>query len=271
MSLPYRWSPSGGSPQWKTPDVGALVGWDHAVWRVVEVREIPKVDWSDRDRRIAESRGAPWVVVIRPAALTGDDPTLRRHDIHLSCHRRTRWDVFPDEHYPVCAKCSEPLPCREQMADRMVSAATARMDRYSTEGVCPACEEPITSRQKTIVFDDNTEIPGGPPVAFHAGRGGCRAFAARYEEQWAAADPEHRRVTMSCPGWITNHGDGTYECSREHDCPGLQARHQSFRRCDCPGCHAGADFDCHPAADAVPRGYGVQQEPIPFPEGNPPS
>lgn len=271
MSIPYRWNPSGTNRAWTPPEVGSLIALEHAVWRVIEIRYVPEVDWTDLDRRRAADRNAkPLVVALRPASLVGDDPKLRSRDVHLRGSTRSRWDVYPGEHYPVCGKCAEPLPCREQMADRMVDAATARMDQYSTSGVCPACSEPITSRQKTITFADNTEIPGGPPVMFHARRG-CRFSATQYEEKWAAADPEHRRVTMSCPGWITNHGDGTYECSREHDCPGLKARHQSFRRCDCPGCHTRADFDCHPAADAVPRGFGVQQEPIPFPEGNPPS
>lgn len=100
-----------------------------------------------------------------------------------------------------------------------------------------ACAEPVTARQKCLSFSENLEVPGGPPVTFHL-RSRCNYSAVKYEQRWVAADPNRRRPTLSCPGHVTNHNDGTYDCTQLGDCPGPQARHPSYRMCRCPDCHA---------------------------------
>lgn len=253
LHLPYRWYPLGAERlYYSPPPVGALTAIGHAVWRVVDVQPVPSEKWTDEEREAIEKishKYRPHMVVVRPVEITGDDPRARDHDVHLHAAGAT-WHVYPDEHYPVCAACGEPLPCREQMAARIAEQSAKYMDRYATEGVCPACQEPVTSRQKSMTFSENLEVPAGPPVTFHVGRGGCRQSAADYEKRWVAADPNRRRAVLSCAGHVTTHNDGTYECTEFNECPGPRAKHTSFSVCRCPDCHARGPFDCHPPANA---------------------
>lgn len=236
----YRWYPSGTRHK-RRPDVGDLVPYEHAVWRVVEVR-----DRDDEER--------PYAVTLRPVEETRDDPRARDSDLHLSIHRYYSWDVYPDEHYPICACCYEPLPCRYKVAERAGEAALKKMGRYETAGVCPACEEPVTGRQKSLTFSENLEVLGGPSVTFHVGRRGCSYTAGEYEKRWVAADPERRRASLTCRGRVTNHNDGTYDCTELAECPGPSARHDVYTTCSCPDCHARGVFDCHPSPSAIRNG-----------------
>lgn len=249
MSLPYRWYPAGVHYK-KRPDVGDLIPHEHAVWRVVEVRDVPEVD-QDRYR-------CPFVVTLRPATVTGDDPRARDHDIHLG-RRYLGWYVYPDEHYPICAHCHEPTPCRAQMAKEQAEAAGERLDRFSRAGVCAYCGEVIRPRQKSITFGgENLELPGGPPVSFHLrSKPYCINGAITYEKRWVSADPENRPWRLYCPGSVVNHNDGTYECSRRTLCPGPKVRHDNYRTCSDPECHAAGSFGCTPARSAVLRGEAL--------------
>ena len=258
MSLPYRWHPTGTQWTFERPTAGAFIALEHAVYRVVEVNDVPPDRWDDRDREALERWGQfaahhlPYMVVIRPVGIVGDDPRDRDHDRHLrngGC-RNYPWYVYRDEHYPVCAKCQEPLPCREVETERIAVAAMHEMDRWITPGVCPACGGPITSRQKSLTWEDNVMVPGGPPVTFHVGRHACRYDAAAYEKRWAAADPNRRHRMLSCGGHVTNHNDGTYECTMLVGCPGPRAFHPSYSVCRCPDCHARGSFDCRPSPTA---------------------
>lgn len=223
MSLPYRWHPAGTRWQFDPPEVGMLVPYEHAVWRVVSVQ--PKREGLDGDYTHA--------IVLRPVGITGDDPRDRDRDRHVGLRRRGV-QVYPDEHYPVCATCAEPLPCREQMAARVAQESAKRMGRYEMPGVCPACQEPVTARQKVHTFPGNTEVIGGPPVTFHL-RNKCHSSAVRYEERAVAVDPAHPRF-LTCPGHVTTHAPGTYQCTEMIDCPGPQAWHRSYELCRCGDC-----------------------------------
>lgn len=247
MSLPYRWYPDGTVSK-RRPDVGDLIPHEHAVWRIVEVRDIPE---ADRDRY----RDCPFVLTLRPATITGDDPRARDHDIHIGRPKWRSWDVYPDEHYPICACCHEPVPCRAEMAKREAERMGERLNRFSQAGVCAYCGEVIRPRQKSVTFaGDNLELPGGPPVSFHLrGKPHCINGAIQYEKRWVAADPDNRPWRLYCPGSVVNHNDGTYECSRGAACPGPHVRHDSYRACADEECHANGGFGCTPAASAVLR------------------
>lgn len=251
MTLPYRWYPEGTTYATR-PYPGDLVARDHAVWRVISVTPRPPELWTEESRERVRRHGdryIPHAVVLRPVD-AGDDPKHRGRDLHIEA-RGAHWDVFRSEHYPICAKCSEPRPCREEMAERVSAAAAQRFARYETPGICPACEKPVTARQKSMTFADNLEVLGGPPVTFHVNRAGCTQEARRYEERWVAADPQRRRAVLSCVGSVINHNDGTYECSELAACPGPAAAHRGgYTVCRCPDCHAGDSFDCHPAPTA---------------------
>jgi hypothetical protein len=183
VSLPYRWHPSGTVTK-PLPAVGDLVGWEHGVWRVVDVRPTPEVDWSPEDHAALagiklsyRQQRAPHHVQVEPIG----GGNLR----HLRCGGRIRamWDVYTSEHWPACGKCHEPTPCREVVADQMIEQASRQLERWSTPGVCPNCEEPVSARQRSQTFRENLRVPGGPPVTFHVGRGGCAYAARQYAEK----------------------------------------------------------------------------------------
>ena len=235
--LPYRWHPLGTRSETR-PRTGQIVAWRHGAYRVIESEPVPEVDWSDSDReRLTHlkpefvSRNIPWRIIMRPVRITSDDPRSRDHDVHLRLAARcfTGIDAYPDDHYPVCSQCAEPVPCRDEMARQEADKATRHAGRYSMPGVCPDCEEPVTGRQKTITFDDNLESPGGPPVTFHL-RQRCRGAAVAYERRWVAADPERRTAQLSCPGHVHRHLDGT-ECTQDPACPGHRLPHQQATAC----------------------------------------
>lgn len=230
------------------PEPGALWAHAHEVWRIIEVRPVPEVDMSDSERdwiggyrpQHRDSHGPRYVIAV---------PLEGGKRQHWRVRALTSFDIYPDEHYPICAECREPLPCRDQMALRVASSEMQQMARYEIAGVCPACTEPVTARQKSQTWPDNCEVLGGPPVTFHL-RGRCRSTARRYEQKWVALDPERRRTVLSCSGHLTNHNDGTYQCTELTECPGPSAAHQGYECCRCPDCHARGRFGCYPPADA---------------------
>ena len=257
MTAPGRWCPSGVRPEPRVPEPGELLAYQHAVWRVIEVNPIPEDLWSEQDHTNVRNahrypeRAVPRVVVVRPVHITTNDVRARDHDRHLKHQKGTWWFIYPNEHYPVCATCGEPLPCRELAGMQAGQAAVERMTRYENPGVCPACQKIITRRQQSITFDENLELPGGPPVTFHT-RAACFGSAMRYEQRWARAAPG-RRTRLSCPGHMVTHNDGTYECSSGDACSGPDVEHQAYRTCSCPDCHARGAFTCRPSSSAARR------------------
>lgn len=253
MSLPYRWHAS-GTHSTREPQAGMLWPYEHVVYRIIDVEPVPETDWTDEERRrvngyLPQYRAeyAPKRIIVRPVHINTGDVRDRDHDRHLRIGARSMGlDVYDDEHYPICAQCHEPLPCRDQMAQRVSTEAMAHMSRYEMAGVCPACEEPVTGRQKSQTWPDNAVIPQGPPVTFHLRRQ-CHYEAVRYEKQWVALDPDRRRTLLSCGGMVTNHNDGTYQCTQLTECPGPTAEHRSYTVCRCPDCHANGGFDCRPS------------------------
>lgn len=233
-----RWRPLGADAHTGNPEIGALVAVDHTVYRVQEIRPKPRIDWDQRGIDLVERHGekaAPVNVIVRPAHITGDDPKLCRHDKHLRAYgEMSRWWVYPHEHYPICASCSEPMPCRERLAIETSESAAKHMARYEIAGICPACGEPVTQRQGSRTFDENLYMPGGPPVTFHASRRECWSGLVKYEDKWVQADPENRKRRYRCRGVLTTHTSTVYECSLGVECPGPQASHLALTGCSCP-------------------------------------
>jgi hypothetical protein len=253
------WAPDHARPEQGVPQVGWLVGYEHRVWRVLKVTPWPRDKWTDEDRERVAARGvkaAPVNVWMRPddVEVPADPVAARRLERSFSARPfLTRWWVMRDEHYPVCQRCGEPPPCREVWAGAVASRHMQELARFETSGVCPACAEPISARQKSITFSENLRIPGGPPVTYHR-RGRCFWGALTYEKEWVAADPGRRRVELSCPGVVTNHGDGTYECTEGAGCRGRDANHEGYQACGCRSCHVHGHFGCYPKRGAVRRG-----------------
>jgi hypothetical protein len=254
MSLPYRWNPDGVQRYGNTrpPTVGDLVPRDHAVWRVIEVSDRDEVDWSDGDRERIAAYKAEYRHKLRPQVyvMRRLDQHTRDNDLHLRYGGEVGtmyYKPYPDQHYPICAECHEPSPCRDKMAEQVSEQAAKRMARYDQAGVCPSCMEVITHKQQRLTWPDNAMIIGGPPVSFHR-RNRCYRSAVEYETAWVAQDPDNRRAQLSCRGGVTNHNDGTYECSELIDCPGPHAQHRYYTVCDCRECHARGSFGCNPSS-----------------------
>lgn len=263
---PYRWYPSG--TQDKAPEVGNLVALWHRTWRVIEINDAPEVDWTDEDRAALEAikpsyrhRRRP-VHVILGAEPEPTDPVAARNQrvsISMGGARTYLLPTYPSEHWMACGRCGEPAPCREEMGKRLAQQAMTRMARYEMAGVCPACCEPVTARQKSLTWEDNVVVIGGPPVTYHAGRAGCRYSAADYEKAWVAADPERRRAVLSCTGHVTNHGPRLYSCTEGVECPGPSAQHRSYDTCRCPEHWLTERGHCtpDPRAERLPLGGGL--------------
>jgi len=246
VSLPYEWFPLAAERIYRPPEVGNVLAIDHQAYEVIEVHEVDRADWTDHDVRYVDKLRYPPPYAVDTRALTGP---RKGATFSFRMPSGVPLRAYPDRHIPVCLDCGDVLPCREQMAATVSAASAKRVSRYETAGVCPACSEPVTQRQKSLTWEDNAVIPGGPPVTFHT-RLSCAFSAREYEKKWVAADPERRRTLLSCTGHVTNHNDGTYECTEHDACPGPSAYHPSWTVCRCVGCHANGPFGCTPSPKA---------------------
>lgn len=223
--------------------------------RVVEVKPLPEDRWTDEERaRLSRVTDEQWRAKRAPHALTvraGDAPwptinTHRSDDRHLKTRGDVTVTVLPDR-YPVCSCCGQLVPCQTAWAEQQATEASARADRYTTPGMCPACQEFISARQHHVVFPHNLHSPIGPPVAFHTRRR-CRPSAIRYEDQYILTHPDWTRRWPTCPGTTVAHADGTYHCTAGHNtCPGPHARHATQTTCRdlaCPARCATHRFGC---------------------------
>lgn len=260
MNLPYQWRAT-GAHYVPDRDIQAGMIWphEHRVYRVIKVTPIPEVDWTDEERAHVMAHGPgrragqiPQHMTVRPIEVATSDPRARDHDLHfrIGGGQPHMYSFYRTEHWPACGKCGEPQPCREQMQDRISERAAAEWAQHETPGVCPSCSKPVTAKQATWSCPDNLIIPGGPPVTFHLRRE-CWWDAMRYEKRWAAASPG-RRAVLSCPGVLTTHGDGTYECTEGVGCPSPAAHHDAAQSCDCCPWRAGSR-NCIPAPTAANR------------------
>lgn len=234
------------------PEVGAIVRVRYHAYRVLEIRELD----DDNLRGPLDVSFKPYELIVEK--LTGDDAGQHGGAIIR------RWQHFRHlgEHYPVCNRCGEVPPCREQEHERYARHQSAQLTRALKvpEGACPACSEPISTRQKTHHFPGpNLLNPlASDGVTFHARRK-CANSAATYEDTWVRADPTRERslLTLRCTGIVTVHGDGTGECHGRNDgtdCPHILARHQGVHACYLmsAGCPIGCTPTGHPGTGLAP-------------------
>ncbi|MFI1194060.1 hypothetical protein ACH4T9_12495 [Micromonospora sp. NPDC020750] len=286
-----KWYPHHTQTVYQPPTAGRLIGRDHAVWQILKVTNS---DLSDRDREMWLDAGAPdlatwkgrpysvdlrWVAGARPPWNTDDDGLDGCVEIPAG---RSTWHLYPESgRWPSCSCCGEPMPCRAELQDQEVSAGLNRVEKLASRqpGCCWGCGEPITRRQKAVVYPgDNLDLPGGIPVAFHA-RESCHGQASAYELRWIALDPRRERILTypKCRGILIVHADGSSECQSGQDAIGTYAQgepdcrghlthdHGSQSACyvggawfatkaDMPGCPRGCSKgDAHPGTRTKPR------------------
>lgn len=242
-----EWHPECTRPEReRIPQVGWLIGQDHAVWEITEVRNV-KMTTEDLEhwarfgaRQVETWHRRPfrvkvrWVGGVKPEWVTGD------HDegsIVIRPDHYTRWEVYPGGRWPKCSCCGEPMPCRASINDAVVDVTMERVNEMESRlpGHCWACGEQTTRRHKTVRYvGENLDLPGGPPVVFHV-RASCYDQAAAYETRWIAADTSRRRIITwpYCPGLLIHHHDGSTEChGGDSDCRGKETHdHGSGTTC----------------------------------------
>lgn len=183
---------------------GMLVIHDRKPKRIVEIRPVPDDLWPERfetawDKAVEDrARYSPekppheratWKDRPVTIVLAEDKPAAREE--HWQAPASLKWEVL-SEHYAVCRACGQLPPCDHELADRAVDIEMARAERLMAipRGCCLGCGDPITHRMNTKRFPGpNLWRPdlGDGSAVFHA-RQGCEGFAARYEEQWEAAN-----------------------------------------------------------------------------------
>lgn len=204
----------------KRPAVGQILGSHFQAWRVVRVDDVLPID-PDSPQYIIQ------VVPIMAGGAEGE-----KHGMTVTERRMPSGDLRSptfhvlEEHFDVCGRCGDVQPCREEWAKAQGRHAARELDRFTRPGFCPACEEPITLRQKTIELA-NVVTPFGGTILFHHRRK-CLSDAIRYEER--VHQETGAPLTLSCKGRIIHHEDDTRECL-DPDCPGTSARHREYMRC----------------------------------------
>lgn len=203
---------------------GQLVIWDRRGHRVIEVREREETNWPEKFRNLWVDQGMPdpktwsarpFIVVVRPE----DQPDAK--PLHLLGSANSMWRVLP-EHYAVCRLCAEIPPCRHVHNETIAERATERFEKEMSilPGMCHACREPITQRQKSVRFTGPNLIRpdlGDDSAVFHL-RSKCFNSMYAYDERWAKATGNPRR--FYCEGHRTVHQGGEQECTELAACPG---------------------------------------------------
>lgn len=170
--------------------------WSH---RPPTVGSLLVVDATDRSpgtpRRIASVREDVredrdcWIV----EHVAVDEDRYTGHREAIGFWRDVGWPSL-SEHYPICGTCRGLMPCEHAIIDKIAQYGAEKFARFSDPTACPACQEPITLRQKTITFDRN--LHGIGTVSFHL-RKRCLESAMSYDQLVHREDGNYQLV---CPG-----------------------------------------------------------------------
>lgn len=275
-----RWLPLGAHRTYR-PEAGNLLAHLHAVWHVERVADL-ELTAADREVWLEAGcpdletwRGRPYriecthVAGARPDWATPDGPIPPCHlDVPAEQFRTNDWHVYPASgRWPQCSCCGEPMPCRADVEDREVTKGMKEIAKHVRKkpGHCWACDEPITRRQKFVLYvGDNLDLPGAAAPRFHT-RSACRGWAERYELRWIAVDPRRERILTypKCDGILVFHADGITECRSgekpllgdlavsEPDCRGHLTHDHAVQ----VSCYVGEEYMAHPSKfPGCPRG-----------------
>jgi len=216
----------------KRPTPGHILAINFRAWRVLDIVDVLPID-PERPEYILGvapisgdgSEGDRHILTVRersakPSRFEGGEFYIG------STGGSPNFDVL-DEHFAVCGRCGDVQPCREVWAEAQGAHAVEELMRFDDPSVCPACQEPITLRQKTVALP-NVVSPLGGIVTLHT-RLRCLRSAIGYEKRVlkAGAIPA---LTLSCDGRLIHHVDDTFECLNL-DCPDVHAAHGHYERC----------------------------------------
>lgn len=249
------------------PDVGETVAYERAAWLVTHIGDA--IPTPEEETSLAAYRPQhrdqyrPYRITLRRVHGPRHPRENDRQEIALRVPAPTfwSWPRYKDGRVPLCSCCQHPWPCREgdqqEQAERELAAAERELSLLP--GCCPACREPVTSRQRSITFaGPNVRNPLAEGPTFHLRRK-CYGAAACYEDAWVADEPGRARslLTLRCAGTVIVHHDGTAECfgADESDCPSVYAKHRRFMACymQTHGCGRGCPTDGHPGTRVAGR------------------
>jgi hypothetical protein len=210
---------------------GAIVLYERKPYRVATATMDDPLNWPESTREKWIEDGAPdpatwhrrpYTVSVHPV----EEPDAK--PLWLGASARSWWYVAP-EHYSICRLCREIPPCAHAHAAKVMEDAAGKMGQVLSilPGCCHCCGNPVTRREKTILFEGPNLIRpdlGDDSALFHL-RQSCNWAAYRYDVRWAAA-VEGRRRKLYCAGRRRDHYDGTWDCTLGAECTG-DVQHES--------------------------------------------
>ena len=239
-----EWRPSSTHYRRTAPTVGEVVAYDYRAWEITSART------ADREHDEPTWGTPPYTVTLRRlyGAATDYENSARDIGLRIRAGAHNALPSYRDGRVPLCSCHGHPWPCLDADQAREAAEAISRAERELAllPGCCPACQEVVTHRQRSITFP-------GPyvhnPLAaenprFHL-RGKCWRLAAAYEEAWVAANPAtatRSLLTLRCEGTLVVHELGRGECfGADSECPSLFAKHRLAMACwhqshGCPTC-----------------------------------
>lgn len=257
-----RWHPTGvrDSYERRRPGVGQVIAWDFRAWEVTHIADAsPTAEEAEQLEGYVEpwrTQSLPYKITLRRLHGSKHDRENPYQEVALRAPARmssSAFGIYEGGRVPLCSCHSHPWPCRDMCDEAKAAAAMEKAERELRllPGCCPACQEPVTSRQKSITFGGpnvRNPLAGGP--TFHLRRA-CRSAAASYEELWVADEPGRKRslLTLACAGTVIVHEDGAGECfgADGSDCPSIFARHRVYSACylQSHGCGSGCTSRRH--------------------------
>lgn len=250
------------------PAVGDIVALDHRAWEVTHVVDAdPTPHEQERLDLYTLPTGKDGLRPYRVTLRRLHGPPHEHENDHSEIAARVAANAFdplpkyPHGRVPLCSCCGHPWPCLESDQQHQAEKELKEAEKALAllPGCCPACDEPVTSRQRSITFGGaNIRNPLAEGPTFHLRRK-CRHDAARYEEAWVAAEPGRKRslLTLRCKGTVIVHGDGTGECfgADGSDCPSIYANHRAVAACylQSYGCGRGCTPAGHPGTRLTGR------------------
>lgn len=248
----------------RRPEVGQVVAYDRRAWTVRNVDDAQPTPEEVERRKGYRIPAQPYRVVLTRLYGATHDRENSAHEIGLRVSWPSYGDplaIYPNGRVPLCSCHGEPWPCVEadQQAQAEKELKRAEQELNLMPGCCPACEEPVTSRQQSITFGGpNVRNPLAEGPTFHLRRK-CYGAAAKYEELWVADESGRARslLTLRCAGTVIVHGDGSAECfgADDSDCPSVYAQHRGYMACyvQSHGCGRGCSTQGHPGTRIAGR------------------
>lgn len=231
-----------------------VVAFDYRAWEVRYVSDVEPtpVEQGRIDAYLPTYRDQyrPYRITLRRLHGPAHGRENSAQDVTFRVGTDAYFAIYPNGRVPLCSCCGHPFPCLEADQQEWAANEMAKAEREMSlmPGCCPACGEPVTSRQRSITFGGpNVRNPLAEGPTFHL-RSKCRYSAAQYEEAWVNDEPGRVRslLTLRCEGIVIVHGDGTAECfgADGSECPSVYARHRRHMACYIQS--HGCGRDCSP-------------------------